>query len=88
MPSCHSYFTVVELAKLYRVYAIRLILMKRLGCELFGDQGLCDETFYIHSVFFIDLQAAEKEQESLNENWLAFKIYFVIALIDAVEVLV
>ena len=64
------------------------MLMKRLSCELFRDQGLCDETFYIHSVIFIDLQATEKEQESLNIHWLAFEIYFVIALVDAVELIV
>ena len=71
MPSRHSYYIVAKLAKFCAVYAVLLILMKRLSCELFGDQRLCDETFYIHSVFFIDLQAAEKEQESLNVHWLA-----------------
>ena len=62
--------------------------MKRLSCELSRDQGLCDETFYTHSIFFIDLQAAEKEQECLNVHWLAFEIYFVVAFVDAVELIV
>ena len=62
--------------------------MKRLSCELFGDQGLWDEIFHIQSVFFIDLQAAEKEQECLNAHCLAFEIYFIIAFVDAVELLV
>ena len=62
--------------------------MKRLSGELFGDEWLCDETIQIHSVFFIDLQAAEKEQECLNVHWLAFKIYHVLAIFDVVDLLV
>ena len=76
------------LTELYKVHAVCLKLMKRLSCELLGDQGLCNETFYIHSVFFIDLQAAEKEQECLNVHWLASEIYFVLAFVDALELLV
>ena len=76
---------LVSFVGLHSLIADSLVSVKLVAGKLFRDEGLSEKSINAHSVFFLNLKTAEKEQDCLDAYVLAWNSYLVTSSVDAEE---